>query len=203
MPANGRKLGSWNSIKHYIWFSKRKEMFGTKANTCSLAAIYSLNMNRFLLILVFILVSCSSCLNKSYSIFLKSTDSHGLNNTESVWSNGGERGQINKVSLGKDGSVIIELNIQNGVELPIDSKFNIETLDLLGSQGISVEYGKNRQSISKNDTIKMSKDSVIKNDNVISKTAVDVLNNLLVMKKYDSLLIELRRLNRNIENNKK
>ena len=40
MPANGRKLGSWNSIKHYIWFSKRKEMFGTKTNTCSLAAIH-------------------------------------------------------------------------------------------------------------------------------------------------------------------
>ena len=44
MPANGRKLDSWNSIIHYIWFSKRKEMFGTKTNTCSLAVIFRINL---------------------------------------------------------------------------------------------------------------------------------------------------------------
>ena len=51
MPANGRKLDSWNSIKHYIWFGKRKEMFGTKTNTFSLVVSHKLmnkiNHNRF------------------------------------------------------------------------------------------------------------------------------------------------------------
>ena len=52
MPANGRELGIWNSNKHYIWFSKRKEMFGTKTNTCSLAANFMKLIIMFILFLI-------------------------------------------------------------------------------------------------------------------------------------------------------
>jgi ABC-type transporter Mla subunit MlaD len=139
-----------------------------------------------------------SCSNHENVVHVKADHVNGLNTESIVTINGIEVGQVNEIDLDKNGKVLLKLNLDTETNIPIDSKFSIETRDLFGSKGISIERGKSNTNISVNDTVTLSTESTFQSDSLIIKVQ-DLFENLVGAKQRDSILIELRRLNENLE----
>lgn len=103
------------------------------------------------------------------------------------------------VSLSSSGKVVVEIELENPIEIPVDSKFEIESADLLGNKEIQVDLGEASQYLVIGDTIDgMMKPSIFDGD-MIEIQAKDLFETLTGKSKQDSILIELRRLNENLE----
>lgn len=145
----------------------------------------------------------SSCSNNERTIYLQADQVDGLTTEATVTLNGFEIGQVDEIQLSQQGRILIKLQLDKEPEIPTDSKFIIESRDLLGSKGISVQLGDENESIAIGDTIEVINErSLIQGDSLTIKIQ-DIFENLTGAKQRDSILFELRRLNRNLEELKK
>jgi ABC-type transporter Mla subunit MlaD len=126
----------------------------------------------------------------------------GLNKDSRITINGFEIGNVKNLKIAKDGSINIQCNVNSEMEIPIDSKFKIEGVNFLGSKEIAVELGKSSKKIKNGEKIKLTKAELNNLNESLNSKIADLFENLIGTKKQDSILIELRRLNENLEKGK-
>ena len=160
-------------------------------------------MKQFIITLLIITRLVSSCSKNEMSVFLKADNVEGLTTKTDVSINGFEIGQVKEIKLDKkNGQVIIELDLLKEIEIPTDSKFEIENRGLLGTKGISVSLGKSKTYFSFNDTITVTNEETLLLSDSMKTKVQDFFENIIGSKQRDSILIELRRLNKNLEEQK-
>jgi ABC-type transporter Mla subunit MlaD len=141
----------------------------------------------------------SSCSNNENVVYLKADNIDGLTIKSDVTINGFLIGQVKEINLDKNGQIIIELNLNKKTDIPTDSKFKIQHQGLLGTNEISISLGKNKTYISVNDTITVTNEETLLQSDSLKTKVQDIFENLTGSKQRDSILIELRRLNKNLE----
>lgn len=79
----------------------------------------------------------------------------GLTPSSYVQLQGFNVGAVKDIELSKThpGKIIVEMNIDKSIQIPIDSKIKIITLDLLGTKAISIQKGSATQMINSNDIL--------------------------------------------------
>jgi ABC-type transporter Mla subunit MlaD len=160
-------------------------------------------MKRKFLLLLILTGLFNSCSNNYKTIYLKADSVGGLSNEATVTINGFKIGHVENIALDKKGKTTAKLKIDKELELPIDTKFKIESQDLLGTKGISVTVGTNTQILKDSDTIIGTREETnLSIDSLIVKVK-GIFDNLTEANQQDSILIELRRLNDNLEQLKK
>ena len=145
----------------------------------------------------------SSCHEDTKSIFVRFDTIDGLSAKSTVSANGLKIGLVKNVSFSSSGKVLVEIGLDNPVEIPVDSKFEIESADFFGTKEIQVELGEERKYLATGDTADSTmKPSFFEGDMIQIQTK-DLFETLTGKSKQDSILIELRRLNENLEELKK
>ena len=142
----------------------------------------------------------SSCSNDKI-LFLKINNADGIEAKSPVLLNGIKIGEIDKVNLNEDGIIIVQLGIDKDINLPSDSHFRIKRPSLLGTSTLVAYPGKSSTDILEGDTVAISEADTIDGEEYTS--IIDFIQNLAGTSKQDSILIELRRLNKNLEEAKK
>ena len=98
--------------------------------------------------------------------------------------------------------ILVELNINEKIKIPINSIFKIINLDLTGNKGFGIEMGNNKQSIQSGDTIfaEMKEPSLFPGQ--IDSIGIEVgnlIDKLIKIENQDSILQELRKLNETLD----
>jgi len=153
-----------------------------------------------ILISVLFLTSCSE---KRTEIILNADNVGGLTTEANITLNGFKIGEIEDMKITPNGTIDIICNLTSETKIPSDSKFKIQNLDLLGSKGIIVELGESSEYLKNGDIMQLTK---IESNNLgdsLGVKVVDFFKSLTGTKKQDSILIELRRLNENLEKQNK
>ncbi|MCX2743365.1 MCE family protein [Mangrovivirga sp. M17] len=144
-----------------------------------------------------------SCIHDEKAIYLKAEKIKGITTKANVTLNGFEIGQVDEISLNKHGKFLIKLRFDKQPEIPIDSKFLIENRNLLGLKGISVQLGEENETIEIGDTIELKEEPhLFQSDSILNKVQ-EIFEHFTEPNQQDSILIELRRLNKNLEELKK
>lgn len=149
-----------------------------------------------------ILIFFISCADERTEIILNSENVDGLTTEAKITLNGFEIGEVEDLNFTSEGTIDIKCKLNPDTKIPVDSKFTIERLDLLGSKGIFVELGESTEKLKNGDNIKLTK---IESTNLGNSLAIkfgDFLESLTGKQKQDSILIELRRLNETLEKQK-
>lgn len=81
--------------------------------------------------------------SKNYSYQINFPNTTGLYPANSVVINGLEVGRVKEIKLAEDlnNQVLVTISLPKDLVIPEDSKFKIESLDLLGKKAISIERG--------------------------------------------------------------
>jgi len=141
-----------------------------------------------------LLILLSSCSNDK-TLYLKTENAEGLSLESYLSLNGFKIGTIDAIKLNNQGALLIKSAIKEEINIPVDSEFKIEESGLIGPKIIVLKLGKSKKMISEKDTIILqpkTKDSL----NVDIKKLVKELSG---SEKNDSILKELKRLNKNLE----
>jgi ABC-type transporter Mla subunit MlaD len=148
-----------------------------------------------LFVFAFIIFSCS----KTRILIFKTENAEGISNETKLKVNGFEIGKIENVQLDEDGNVLITANVKSELKLPIDTEFRIEDEGFVSGKIIAVELGKSKVQLNEKSIVMLKKQNeTLFNDSMkvkIEKT----INQITGKDKNDSILIELRRLNKNLE----
>lgn len=80
---------------------------------------------------------------------------NGLTQSDPVLVNGFKVGKVNDIILsqGKSGNIIVQLEVENKVTIPKDSKATIVNADLLGEKAVELKLGKASTPVANGDTI--------------------------------------------------
>ena len=148
---------------------------------------------RKIIALLFLLL-LSSC-SKEKTLNFKAENAEGLTEESILTLNGFEIGTIDNIELNNQGMLLIKSTVKKAINLPIDSEFSIEEQGLLGSKMIKLKLGKSKKMISENDTIQLK----IQTDDSLHIDLKKAINELSGSNKNDSILKELKRLNKNLE----
>lgn len=140
-----------------------------------------------------------SCSSSDTSVYLRVKDVEGINIKSPITVNGFLVGQVKSIDLDRNGSIVIRANIDKDILIPKDSKFSIETLDFFGSKGITVELGNSSSSILKGDTIDIVGTKLTPTSDSLTSILKDVFKTVTGVEQQDSILNELKRLNKNLE----
>jgi ABC-type transporter Mla subunit MlaD len=158
-------------------------------------------MKPYLITIIITGILCSCSVNEM-TVYLKAENVEGLTTKSNVTLNGFEIGQVNKIILDRNGQITIKLDLSKEIRFPTDSKFIIEKRDLFGTKQIAVRLGKNNEIISNEDTLIATNEKTIVMSDTLTTKVREVLESLTGKKQKDSILIELRRLNKNLEEQK-
>lgn len=158
--------------------------------------------NKFIIISI-LAVILSSCIPNGRRIFLKADKVDGLTTGVPVTFKEFRIGEISGMQLDKQGQVIITLDLEKNPEIPRDSKFKIESTDLLGSKEIVVELGSAGNLLQSGDTANLIEEPGILQSDSLTAKAMDLLETITGTRKRDSILQELQKLNSNLEELKK
>ena len=139
-----------------------------------------------------------SCTENEKTVFLKLGDADGLKTNDAITLKGYKVSEISDIKIVNGNQILTKISFDNKISLPIDSKFKIET-GLLGEKRISIELGKDTGQIMSNDTIEVID---VQSEFSADSTFIDIgkfFKKITGQNQNDSILIELRRLNENIE----
>lgn len=159
---------------------------------------------RKVLRLSFLFLLCS-CTNKNI-LLLEIANTKGLSTSSPVYSNGLLVGEVNDLQLSDRKTILVNIELKKELQkVPNDSKFSIDNDGLLGGKAINIELGSSSSYFHETDTIRLSRLSEFKpiyeptSSPDIEIDPISVINSI---NKLDSILIELRRLNENLESQK-
>lgn len=144
-----------------------------------------------------VLATTYSCSNDAQKVILKVDDATGLSTNQNILIKGKKVGIISDITLNSEGNVFIHLNISKDVSLPIDSKFEIQNIDFIGTKGITITMGNEPTLISLNDTL-YGIEKPLELD-TISDRFKEFIYEINGLNRQDSILQELKRLNENLE----
>jgi phospholipid/cholesterol/gamma-HCH transport system substrate-binding protein len=96
-----------------------------------------------LMILGYNFLKGNEIFSKNYSYLINFPNTTGLYPANSIVINGLEVGRVKEIKLATDNKnqVIVKISLPKDLAIPEDSKFSIESLDLLGKKAISIERG--------------------------------------------------------------
>lgn len=140
-----------------------------------------------------------ACSDNKKTIFIKAETINGLKEKTAVSLNGFEVGSVRKISLTPEGKIMIKVRLKGDLVLPRDSKFKLENLAFFGRSGLKIEIGKEKQWLQQGDTVMLAPEAYKIAQDSLSVRIKSYIENLSGAKKRDSILIELRRLNENLE----
>ncbi|CAM3989422.1 MULTISPECIES: MlaD family protein [Flavobacterium] len=152
-------------------------------------------------ILFVILITIFSC-SKNRSIVLRTENAEGITNETKLKINGLEIGEIESTKLDENGNVIITANLKSEIEIPIDSEFKIQNEGLISGKIINIRIGKSKQSLTDKSIVNLTQDNENFFNDSIGVKIEKAINQVSGKDKNDSILIELRRLNENLEKRK-
>ena len=152
------------------------------------------------MLLFFLLLSCS---DKHRSIYLRTDNAEGITKRSVVSIKGFPIGQVRNIVLGENGQFFVRLELDEGPAIPGDSKFRLEQQSFLGASDISVDLGTQTTPISEGDTILLMSPAKASMTDSLTTALQDIFDSLTGTKQRDSILQELRRLNKNLEDLKK
>lgn len=151
-----------------------------------------------------ILILCA-CSNQN-SLTLEIPNADGLTTSSSVYSNGLAVGKVNSLKISPNQTILVTLKLTGDLQqIPIDSKITMYNDGLFGSKAINVNLGTSSEFLSSSDTIQLSTSAneLTAEPNPLSQVIEDGVNLLASRDKIDSILIELQRLNENLEEHMK
>jgi ABC-type transporter Mla subunit MlaD len=154
-------------------------------------------MNRYILILL-ILLSFSSCSDNKFQICFEADNTNGLIKGNYISLMDLTIGKITNISLNKTNKVNIIAEFDRLNSFPIDSKFSIESSDVLGTKMIGIELGKSKALIQSTDTISLQIQT-IDNFEFLQEIASDFLKNNPLIESLDSLQIQIEELNKKLD----
>ncbi|MEO9871187.1 MlaD family protein [Ekhidna sp.] len=150
-------------------------------------------MKKYITILLTVLL-CSCSNRRSFLIEIDNAD--GLTTSSSVYTNGLVIGKVEGFSISSRNSILVSISLNQQIkEVPLDSELKVINDGLLGGKAIVIVLGTSSRFINQSDTIDLR-------DNFEPMTSGDSEFEFLFMdkiNKIDSILIELRRLNDNLE----
>jgi len=144
-----------------------------------------------------------SCADERTEIILNAKNVDGLTTKANITIKGIEIGEVEALNLTSNGTIDIKCKLNPDIKIPNDSKFRIGGLDLFRSKQIFVELGESKENLKNGDIIKLSKVESTNFGDSLGIKVEDFLESLTGKQKQDSILIELRRLNENLEKQNK
>lgn len=144
-----------------------------------------------------------SCTDRHCTIYLRTEQADGLTKRSVVSVKGFPIGQVRQIGLDEKGLLLIRLKLENEPALPADSKFRIEEQSFLGASGIAIDLGVQTTPLSDGDTISLAHLPKASMADSLSNALHNIFESLTGSKQRDSILLELRRLNKNLEDLKK
>lgn len=156
-------------------------------------------MHRLKHILIFgILTAMISCTTKE-TIDIEFDRIDGLSEESELVFKGLNVGQVEDIKIISSGKLIVTVELDDKFELPINPEFRIISTNLLGSK--SIQISQSDKEVSKNSDSRYC--GTYQSENIvdtISNKAINMIESMITnSKNQDSLLIELRRLNENLE----
>ncbi len=154
-------------------------------------------MKTLIPILALLLISC----NKTYEIKIQFGYVAGIEKGTPVTIDGFNIGKVLKIEYHNSRTIITVLEIDNDVALFSDATFKVDEIDLLGEKNIIVSPGKSGQLLDRTQVIiGIPEDRSIPPDSLGMEIG-GFLKNIFNKDRStnDSILIELRRLNENLE----
>ena len=153
-------------------------------------------MNKIIcLIGVLVFMGCES----DSSLFFTSDHSEGLSVDDLVELNGIEIGKVTDVQISKKGEILFKVWFNPYYDLPIDSKFQIVSRDILGTKGIDVTPGKSDSMIAYLDTLILLQTPPIQLDSLFNETLTDLLRNVTDVDQLVSLQKTLDELSKTLD----
>jgi ABC-type transporter Mla subunit MlaD len=146
------------------------------------------------LLLVFLLFSCESEENSLLIVF---ENANGLKEGNPVLIRGIQIGKVSKISLNKQYKINVEIILNDTIQLPKDSKFTIGSKDLF-TRAILVLPGKMKSYLSSSDIIIGRKEQNTEFEHQL-ELVTNKLNNSKLVRNQDSIIVELRKINWEIE----
>lgn len=153
--------------------------------------------------MLFFFLLLASCSDKHRTIYLRTDNAEGLTKRSAVSIKGFPIGQVRNIALGENGQFYIQLELDKEPAIPGDSKFHIAHQDFLGASDIAIDLGTQTTTISEGDTVLAMSPSKASMTDSLTTVLQDIFDSLTGTKQRDSILQELRRLNRNLEDLKK
>lgn len=155
---------------------------------------------RPILLFFFLLFSCT---DQHRTVYLRTDQADGLTKRSVVAVKGFPIGQVRHIGLDEKGMFIIRLELDKEPVIPADSKFLIEKQSFLGASGIAVDLGSESKPLSDGDTILLVHPPKSSIADSLSNALQNIFESLTGSKQRDSILMELRLLNENLEDLKK
>jgi len=155
-------------------------------------------MKTYILYVIILLGLLSSCTDTTEKLYVKFNSASGFEKETAVSINGLEIGRITDIALHSDIGVLVELEMYQKNKVPTDSKVTIKAIDFLGTKGVEIVLGENKNCFTNKDTL-IGVESVTEPLESINSTISGLMKELIGTNNQDSILIELRRLNDNLE----
>jgi ABC-type transporter Mla subunit MlaD len=141
-----------------------------------------------------LLFSCSSN-NNQFTI--KFDNAQGLAEGDKVYLNDLKIGKVTKITLDSDFKILVEIDLNDTIKIPKDSKFTIGSSDLF-SKSIIVTPGKSRKMIGFNDLVKGQLEQEIIVDTLFEIVSEEI-NNLKSVKNQERIISEIEKLNKKLD----
>ena len=154
--------------------------------------------NIFYIIIVLFLFSCNS---ENRTLIITFDNANGLIEGNPVVINDYQIGEVSKITLSSDYKINAEIELNDTIRIPKDSKFTIGSKDLF-TKAIIVTPGKSRFYYSHLDKIIGQQAQSLKLDTIINVITKEI-NNSKPVKNQDSIISELHKMNVQIEEMKK
>lgn len=154
-------------------------------------------------IVLLIVVFACSCVDKTqYKIVFENAE--GLTKESSVFYKGIEVGNIESITLNENNQILVAISTDREFKLPENARFVLFSADLFGNKGIDVRETNGKTPQKQNGILIGEVENVNLLDS-LSKKAIQIVEKAIEKEKSqkDSTLIELRRLNTNLENLRK
>lgn len=168
-----------------------------RENRCGNALQPNIMIRKFLILISIYSVFSSCSGNDVKNVVLIFEHGNGLFEGELITLNGFDVGKVESIELSPQYEVCATVLLKNDINIPSDSKFVLDNKSLLSSQ-LEIIPGKSEKLIQNNDTINAYITSDYQGQGAIDELGKS-LSNFGPLKHQDSVLIELRRLNSNLE----
>lgn len=142
----------------------------------------------------------TSCQENRRTIIVNTKKADGVSMDSKLDINGLVIGQVIEMELVENSTINLIIEIENkDIKIPVDSKFYLKDIGLMGGKSIGIKMGSEKDFIQNGMTVSLASVNPNKVEDKFSLALDKVMSVFSGQHKTDSLLYELRRLNQNIE----